>query len=191
MAQWVYSYRCEGSRSLTDREQTAIRQSMRRCLFYVWLLALSSILLGIGMLVSISVFAVEGKWGFAAFVAVVAVFLYVFSRVSVMDRSRLLYRRALRRQQIETFVRSDAPESVRAVLSRSGDEEDLDVEVTGDRGWPMFWESEERLLSKLTKICGKVPDRIELLAKDGVILIVEGSVVRQVINVPVVSVEED
>jgi len=189
MTRWVFSYRVEGSRTLSDLELETLRQFERLSFIKVWLTALASILMGIAMLISISIFAVQMPWGMVGFVAVVAGFLWVFSRVSVIDRSRLLYKRAIRRKEVETCVREEAPDTVRAILSRSSDEEETEAKLEGDLDWRLFWEAEERFFKRLTRVNGKLPDRIELLKGDGVVLLVDGSIIRDVMNVPVVSID--
>ena len=192
MSRWIYGYESRGFRSLTDRELRDLERAAKRANRVTRWTAISSILLGAISLMSIAALASEPRFAFPVFIGLVVAFLWLFSRVAPCESRTLLYRRAIRIQEVEIFERSEVPERVRFLVGRDhlGDDDETGVESDQPSESNSYWLKEEKFISQLLKHRGEVPQTIETVGRDGIVLLVQGKLVQRVILSPLVTVED-
>ena len=192
MARWIFSYQSRGFRSLTDQELRDLKRASQRASMVTRWTAVSSALLGGISLMSIAVLASEPRFAFPVFIALVIGFLWLFSRVSPCEARTLLYRRAIRVREVEIFEKAEAPDQVRFLLGKDdwsdNDEEDNEPEESVIS--TSYWLKEEKFISQLQNESGEVPKIIETIGRDGVVVVVQGNIVRRVISSPLVTVND-
>ncbi len=190
MARWIYGFESRGSRSLSDQELRELRRVALRASLVTRLVAVASVLLGGISLISIAVLASEPRFAFPVFIALVVAFLWLFSRVNPCEAKTLLYRRAIREGQVEIFEKSVVPDQVRLLVGKDkwADEEDDEPGKSGAAN--DYWLKEEKFLSQLQKEVGQMPQTIEAIGRDGVILLVQGKVIQRVIASPLITLSD-
>lgn len=197
MSRWMFSYRSTGFRSLTDRELQEIGSQYRRARWATTLVALGTVLMGAACLIGIGLATERPSVGVPIFIGVVIAFLWVFSRVSVFEGRHLLYRRAIRVREVEIFERSAVPDRVRILLGKAleqpaEDDGDSVDQLTGEDSVSSsrYWYREEQWFSHLIKQNGSLPSTFETVGRDGVVLLIDGKIMKRPVEASIVTVDD-
>lgn len=186
---WIYGYRSTGFRELSDSEKGRIRRARLARFWMVvpvpvaWFVAVAS---GIGGIV----FLTGGVWlGVAACVAICVSMGYSLNVMSNRYKVCRLGRLALMRRNIESFEYVGPDDAVRLAHQKAPSniihEEDDGIYLTP------FWEREANILDALGIQSRTETPPFDIIAGEGVVIMVNGHLAKRVTNVEVVTVDRE
>jgi hypothetical protein len=178
---WIFSFRRVDQRELSDEDRNKLQDLSKglRWLRIAW--GIGAVLCVAAAILGIAAAAGGSGWWWIVVIALVISFFWALSFASQAERKILLYRRALRKGVVDGYARSERSAEVLAAYSRDlSDDEHTQPSI--------YWEADERFEKKIANEAGHQPNRIETPAGDDVLITVEGKIVVEIIDVPVLDV---
>ena len=187
MSRWIFNFKAADQRKLSDIERADFLRRGSAAKQRGVILAAVSVVLGVLAVVSIVSATSYPRVGPFVVLATLSLFLFAFSRVRLYDDLSLLYKRAARLGTVTRWKRCNPPKTLDLIRSqgitiRCKYPEEAEFEQDVVLNSEGYWKDEEIFENQLAKVCGKEPREFETVGDDGVLLTVEGTLVRRVIT---------